>query len=319
MTRFVSILLAILKVFTVTCVGFICVYVAYSLIFWLSPTPVRFYLSRLPGRFTGMPYFSSSRETFGDPAFLLSVDADHQSVFEWVAKCAGRPSVEQLPEPIREEYELPFGETSFSVGPVSEDQQVDVTDTERALLQLSRNIGFERVLLRKKISDSYFFLQIAILLTIGIGMITTILVSLSSTEFGRGDGTVQRVVRVLAIVFPALGTATAAVIAFYSPQSTLSQSSRTLASLTQIQQQMAIEVWNLKGCNPKNPTDADNALQKPLKDWESRYEDVETVAQASAFADVGGNSGGGAGPGNSGSQKEKPGGAQATGEPKVNP
>jgi hypothetical protein len=86
------------------------------------------------------------------------------------------------------------------------------------LIRLSKYISSERSQLRYNVNNSSRFYQISTIITISLGLITTVLVSLSSTEFGRGQTKAAKSIRVLAIVFPALGTASAAIIAFYNPQ-----------------------------------------------------------------------------------------------------
>jgi uncharacterized membrane protein YgcG len=136
----------------------------------------------------------------------------------------------------------------------------------------------------------YFFLQFAALISIAIGMITTILVSVSSTEFGRGDGTPQRLIRVFAIIFPALGTATAAVISFYSPQAEWGQTSRTLASETQLHDQMALTVWRL-ACPTADTDDSAKPLTDNLENWSKRFIEIQTIPNSSGTS--GGNQGSG--------------------------
>jgi hypothetical protein len=144
-------------------------------------------------------------------------------------------------------------------------------------------------------------------------MITTILVSLSSTEFGRGDGQPQRVVRVLAIFFPVLGTATAAIINFYSPQAEWGQASRTLASLTQLQGQMGLALWKLPPCSPTGIGDK-TTLRSDLEDWSKRYVDIQTIASASGAMPGGGGGPGGGGPGGGSGGGGGPGGGPGGGQ-----
>jgi hypothetical protein len=135
-------------------------------------------------------------------------------------------------------------------------------------------------------------------------MITTILVSMSSTEFGRGDGRNQRLIRILAIVFPALGTAAAAVIAFYSPQAEWSQASRTLTSMTQLHGQIALGVWKLT-CHQANNNDDAKQFTNALDDWSKRYHDIQTISNAiSGATGSAGESGSGSGKQGSGSGKQ---------------
>jgi hypothetical protein len=83
---------------------------------------------------------------------------------------------------------------------------------EHAVLVLSETIARQRLALHTKSDDAYRFWQITSIISIVLGMLTTIIVSLSTTVFGRAEGTLSLILRVLAIVFPALGTAVAALI-----------------------------------------------------------------------------------------------------------
>jgi hypothetical protein len=158
--------------------------------------------------------------------------------------------------------------------------KITFSQGQKALIRLSKDVFEQRLSLTQKVRSSYSFLKTTTLVSVFIGMITTILVSISSTEFGRGDGRSQRLIRVLAIVFPALGTATAALIGFYNPQAEWAQASRTLAAETQLHGQMALEVWKLP-C-PKIDADVDaRPLTDDLDEWSKRYVDIETISTAS--------------------------------------
>jgi hypothetical protein len=98
-------------------------------------------------------------------------------------------------------------------------------------------------------------------------VITTFLVSVSSTKFGRGGGPPQRLIRVLAIIFPASGTATAAVISFYSPQAEWGQASRTLANDTQLHDEIALTVWKLTCPTPATDDSSAKPLTDSLEGW----------------------------------------------------
>jgi hypothetical protein len=135
-------------------------------------------------------------------------------------------------------------------------------------MTLSFQIWQQRYVQRLKTRSAYVFWQTTTFITIGLGMLTTILISLSSTTVGQGPGTPQQIIRVLAIVFPAVGTAAAAVIAFYGPQNEWSHSSRMLDSLTQLHDEMALGVWRLPDCSAA----AASADEKgKLTEWTNTY------------------------------------------------
>jgi hypothetical protein len=228
---------------------------------------------------------------------LYSVLPDHASISDWVEYCIGvgpgdsafqatqriflTPSQKLLTHPFAVELKWPDGVHQLN-------------RSEHNLIQLSKELSENRFGLIPKVRSAYFFWQLATLISIAIGMITTILVSVSSTEFGRGDGPRQRLIRVLAIIFPALGTAAAAVISFYSPQAEWGQASRTLASETQLHDEIALTVWKLTCPTADTDDSSAKALTDNLDIWSKRYIELQTIPNASGAP--GGNQGGG-GPG----------------------
>ena len=229
-----------------------------------------------------------------------AVEADHNSISGWVFDCVGAKGIRDFTQEIQREFAFP-STMGYEYYPGVDKLPSNVRvpcHPERAILTLSQALSAQRITLRSAADSAYRFWEVTSVLTITLGMFTTILVSLSSTEFGRGDGPTQKLIRVLAIVFPALGTAAAAVIAFYGPQAEWGQASRTLASLTQLHGQMAIGVWELHCI--KDEGDAYVAkVTDALKDWSKRFVDIQTVSTAtggsSAAGSAGGAQGGGAG------------------------
>jgi hypothetical protein len=185
---------------------------------------------------------------------------------------------------------------------------------ELALAQLSYAIAKHRVEARTKTQAAYALWQFSTLTTIVIGLVTTIVVSLSATEFVK-NGRIALTVKVLAIVFPVIGTAFAAIIDFYGPQAEWSQSSRTFAALSQLHGQMALDIFKIEDCPPL-PT-KESELAKQLETWGKNYKDIETLANAAATGSAGGQAGpsGGnqdAGQGNKGQAGNKSGDAPAS-------
>jgi hypothetical protein len=230
---------------------------------------------------------------------LYSVLPDHVAISEWVQSCIGVKPGDGAFQEIQYAFLTPTQklQTRF-LEPKWPDGIHRLNRSESTLIELSKALSEQREALMPKVRSTYFYWELATIIAIAIGMITTILVSVSSTEFGRGDGPNQRLIRVLAIIFPALGTATTAVVSFYSPQVEWGQTSRTLASETQLHDQIALTVWKLT-C----PTDDTDDSAKPLKDnlenWSKRYIDIQTIPNASA---PGGNQNGASpGLGNEGS------------------
>jgi hypothetical protein len=144
---------------------------------------------------------------------------------------------------------------------------------------LSNGLTAQRRDLAGTVDASYSSLQVIQLTIILIGLVTTILVSISSTEFGKGDTPTARTIRILAIVFPALGTAAAALNSFYSPRDEMTRASHTLASLSQLHGQIAVGIWSI----PCATSMADSTEFKVvLTDWGKRYQDILTVGDATS-------------------------------------
>lgn len=140
----------------------------------------------------------------------------------------------------------------------------------------------QRVELARKASDSYSWLQYIQWFTILIGLVTTVVVSISTTElFGKSDTRLGKGLRFLAIFLPALGTAVAAVNAFYNPRDDWNKAANTLANLTQLHGQMSVGIWALE-------CPADDAKRKDmvakLEEWTKRYNDVITIAESTPGA-----------------------------------
>jgi hypothetical protein len=233
---------------------------------------------------------------------LYSVLPDHAAISDWIQYCIGVRPGDGAFQATQQAFLTPSQKLlthPFEAEPKWPDGIHRIDRSEHTLVQLSTQLSEQRLRLIPKVRSAYFFWQLATLISIAIGMVTTILVSVTSTEFGRGDGPAQRLIRVFAIIFPALGTATAAVISFYSPQAEWGQAARTLASETQLHDEIALTVWKLT-CPT---TDTDDSSAKPLTDnlenWSKRYIEIQTIPNSSTAP--GGNQGGGtSGGGNEG-------------------
>jgi hypothetical protein len=302
---FTRYLLTLLKLTAVAGVALICACILNVMVFLAVSPAYRVSTLRLFGFYTLandlQPRYPETRNLSIEDRDLLSVLPDHTSISRRVQYCIGINIGDSLPWQVSKIFLTQAQMLRISgVGqfhPIDDEEKWPdnirrPNRHEEALLQLSKNLSEQRVELIGKVRSAYFFLKMSSLVSIMIGMITTILVSVSSTEFGRGDGPRQKLIRVFAIIFPALGTAAAAVTSFYSPQAEWGQASRTLASVAQLHGQMALAVWKL----PCTTTDTDDTSATPLMtaldDWSKRYTDIQTISNASG-APGGGNQGGG--------------------------
>ncbi len=216
----------------------------------------------------------------------LGERGDHSSVVNWVLACTNSLSLADLPTYVRRMYTS--NPRLVSTGSSSTDLPSNAripNRYERAFLELSNALASQRTVLRTRVQSAYVFWQWCAIVTIVLGFATTVLVTLGSTEFGSGDGNRAKLIRLLAITFPALGTLAAAVVAFYGPQAEWNQSSRTLTSISQLHGQMALGVWKLNCLDTKDSAGNTQALlqiQTQLDDWSRRYVDIQIIASASS-------------------------------------
>jgi hypothetical protein len=299
MIKLGALILSILKLTLLGCISLLCLAIVYGtamLIFYSDARQELLWALHWEER----PRFGWVEE---DPNYF-ELTNEHNAISGWVADCAKIDDFNFSKASRRTQSLLgltpPMAATRYQRGSATEatlearplpktvlqppsDQASEpgrsLNRAETAVLTLSISLTNQRYSQRVKAQDAYMLWQLGSVIIVALGMITTILVSLSSTEFGRGDGKAQRIIRVLAIVFPALGTAAAAVVAFYGAQAEWNQASRSLASLTQLHGQMVWGVARTK-CN-ENPSE-DDPIFALIDDWSRRFQDILTVANAAS-------------------------------------
>lgn len=227
------------------------------------------------------------------------VSPHHWRVVGWVLECTEIREISKLPHYLRPFFDPTYTDmTQLAVGPDRLPHH-----HEMALLQLSSAVGEHRVLLNAKVKQTYRFAQIATVATVILGLLTTILVAVSATKQGQEPGRWQPWIRVLAIIAPALGTAAATVVAFYSPQADWTQASRTLTGLTQLHNQIALDTWKLdclefENGRLKEKSQVNANIKQRFEEWTKRYYELQTASVSSGQADKS--------PGNPGSDGSKP-------------
>jgi hypothetical protein len=212
----------------------------------------------------------------------------HGSIVRWTIGCIGAANTRALPLEVQsalawEPFSFGGGTRLFAVDAALDQDKLTAKRTpnrqEWAVVTLSKALSDLRHQAFLKAELSYSIWQWSSLATVALGMITTVLVSLSSTEFGRDGAAAAKFIRIFAIIFPAVGTAAAAVVAFYGPQTAWTQSTRTLASAAQLHGQIALDVWRLKCADEL--TDALDAIETKTAEWEKQNTDIVALASAS--------------------------------------
>ncbi len=196
---------------------------------------------------------------------------DHYAVTLWFARCRNVFTVGELPNVVAKELG-PYGEAEW-VGTGT--GKIEIPNQQLwQVVQLSKNIYRERLANSGNVKAAYKTNQVMQWLIIILGLITTIVVALA-TNYGTGQGSGKATLRVFAIMLPAFGTAAAAVNAFYAPSQEVARGARTLSSLTQLHNQIAVEVWGAK-CDG-DAKDPDSIVSKTAQ-WTKRYQDIQSLA-----------------------------------------
>jgi hypothetical protein len=133
-------------------------------------------------------------------------------------------------------------------------------------LKLIANALFnDRVVLANAIDRTFTVLEWAAMASILIGLATTICAGLRSDDQALGSWT--RRVRILAVVFPALGTAVASVTSFYGPREELLRVSQALVTLQELHSEIQLGL-SREPC----PIDGDGRTKilKKFEDWEDK-------------------------------------------------
>lgn len=212
----------------------------------------------------------------GDDEATATSSSESYPITGWVQDCAGIDDVHTLPLQIR--YLFVSGSFDDKQPPVRRYVRIP-NQAELSLLRLNASLNRQRIALAKRAQSAYRFWQISSLVVIGLGAASTIMIGLSSTQFGRESGRTQQLMRTLAIVFPALGTAATAAITFYGPQTEWTQSSATLANLSQVHRQVATELA-LIDCSSDDYKNNGTSLLARLNGWSQKYVEIMAASDA---------------------------------------
>jgi hypothetical protein len=212
--------------------------------------------------------------TVDDDAIWASVSSESNAILNWVQFCAG----------IDDPYRLPVSYQLYFVNQTRPPPDGKFAGriphrVERSLLELNIAANRLRFATAKRAQAAFDFWQTGSLIIIALGAASTIMIGLSSTQFGRESGTTQQVMRTLAIIFPALSTAATAALAFYGPQAEWSQASATSSSLSQLHAQIATGLQMME-CAGEPAAGQTNALSTQVAEWTKKYQEIITATNA---------------------------------------
>jgi hypothetical protein len=229
---------------------------------------------------------------------------DHRTIATWIASCLGVHSPENLPESLRWSLEPPL--RIFYLWK-EEKPTSDLTSQHRAVIGISNGLFLQRVDAVERAGDAFKSSQTFVVSAIIIGLLTTVFISLSSTDIIKDTNpalrTIKISVKVLAIVLPAVGTAVAALSAFYDPGSDRVRYSSIVEAASNLHRQIAAGVGSLacvpaSARNDKNNADwAKNEAQ--ITEWIKAYKTLtpsakkaDNTASGNSSSDLGNKTGG---------------------------
>jgi hypothetical protein len=148
----------------------------------------------------------------------------------------------------------------------------------RAAIYLSDSITRARVEAAANAHANYnnmFWFQ---LLIVGIGAVTTILISIKSmVPSGNAASRLSLWIGIAAIIFSSIGTAIAASNSFFGPREAYLRNERSLGSLRQLHSDIASHIASAadatdpQKCPKLNPASKDDPFSKQIQDWSSKF------------------------------------------------
>jgi hypothetical protein len=222
----------------------------------------------------------------------LLARADHESIAAAVAACSNIQDLDVQPNSIRAVLRLdtlPNGSRGLSGNPEQKSGgTLTLSNYQRAVIYLSDSIMRSRVEAATNANQNYssmFWFQLAI---VGIGAITTILISIKSiapTGESPATNNLSLWVGILAIIFSSLGTATSALNSFYGPRESYLKSERSLAGLRQLHSDIAAKVTSTTPLPPEkcpkiDPANKDDPQSKQVQDWTAKLAVIVNAADS---------------------------------------
>ncbi|NGM23992.1 hypothetical protein G3576_28555 [Roseomonas stagni] len=228
------------------------------------------------------PKNNQSISNLRDPAASNSkFQADHNYIAGWILECRRFLSPEDAPGWMQRAVHITGVAASTNQ---TQGITVPLIREERALINLSLTLAADRSTLLTRSIDSYNFWEKTSILGILIGFLTTVLITISSANIIPQTSRWAIAVKTSAITLPALGTAFAAIVAFYTPQAEWSQASRTLTSNSLLHSQMR-QLISSQEClfddQGKPSAETATALLSGIQVWQRNYNDIQSASSSS--------------------------------------
>jgi hypothetical protein len=262
-----------LNVVLIVLVMLIAAYILIKAVVFFVPTPVideiEYQARHTLGVDTGpLPLGGLPKQS----AELQSASRDHEIVSNWVLFCLKTNRPDELPASLQES--LGSYELEPVAGYIEHSSFLSVNPKYLRVAGLSRLILMKRVAVDRNLSTAYNIAKVGAFSAIFIGLLTTVFVALSSTDFGKQQNFIGTGIRVGALALPAIGTAVAALIAFYDPNGNLARASQVASGLQQLHTQITLATWKELTCS-KDAAEKPTAAETNLMDsWSQRYQEL---------------------------------------------
>lgn len=269
---------------------------------------VRYGYDGISGRGSGK---SASAQIYSDVSVVAVQEwqlarADHEMVAAAAAACSNIQDLDAQPDSIRAALRLdtlPNGDRGYFARKATEQKAAAtplvLSNYQRAVVYLSDSITRSRIESATTANLNYssmFWFQLAI---VGIGAITTILISIKSiAPAGESPSTnnLSLWVGILAIVFSSLGTATSALNSFYGPRESYLKSERSLAALRQLHSDIVTKIASTTlqppdKCPKLDPKIKDDPYAKQVQDWNTRLGAILNATDSGSSQSTSGTAG----------------------------
>jgi hypothetical protein len=222
----------------------------------------------------------ASRDNPPSTTELRKIDADRVLVERWIGRCLAVSESRPAPADLK----LNAGTNlNADAKPIDPSQ---IHPAYYRIAAVNNALAERRVAYDIQWSDAFIRAELATWASVAIGLLTTIMVALSSTDLVDKAQKKGGWIRFSALTLPAIGTAVAAVVAFYEPSALLANRKAQAAAAEQLHIQIGQGVWKV-ACFKS----ADAALsleQTALFDaWSQRFQ--ELVSRTDAKANAGGS------------------------------
>jgi hypothetical protein len=156
---------------------------------------------------------------------------------------------------------------------------IDLNNYQLNIILLSDAIERARMQTAESAASNRSRMELYQWVLIGIGAITTILISIKSILPASARGFVT--VGILAIIFSAFGTACSSIVSFYGPSEAFARSDRALGQLRQLHADLSFAVANSTDlCTPTK--DEADPRAKIIKDFSTRFGEIVTTPGTSS-------------------------------------